>query len=111
MLRGNLSSRPFYNERVVALVLALIAVIGLALTAFNVWELRALTSERSQYVGQRNRDERLTRQVIATADRLSNTVDKAGLERVTFATREANTLIDARTFSWTVFFGLLEKTM
>jgi hypothetical protein len=36
VLRGNLSTRPFYNERLVTLGLALAAVAALALTAFNV---------------------------------------------------------------------------
>ena len=31
MLRGNLSSRPFYNDRVVTLALVAIGVLGLAL--------------------------------------------------------------------------------
>ena len=35
MLRTNLSTRPFYNERAVHLLLALAAVIVLALTAFR----------------------------------------------------------------------------
>ena len=39
MLRGNLSTRPFYNERFVTIAMVLIALGALALTAFNVSEL------------------------------------------------------------------------
>ena len=36
MLRTNLSTRPFYNERLVHLVLALVAVLVVAVTVLNV---------------------------------------------------------------------------
>ena len=111
MLRTNLSTRPFYNENVVTAVLALLAVIGLALAAFNVWEVRSLTNQRSDFVAQRARDERMAQQFLATAAKQTSTIDKANLTSLADATREANTLIDQRTFSWTVLFGLLEKTM
>lgn len=111
MLRTNLSTRPFYNENVVTAVLALLAVVGLALAAFNVWEIRSLTSERADFAGQRTRDERMARQFLAAAAKQTSTIDKANLDSLANATREANGLIDARTFSWTVLFGLLEKTM
>ena len=35
MLRTNLSTRPFYNERAVQLLLALAALLVVVLTAFN----------------------------------------------------------------------------
>jgi hypothetical protein len=111
ILRTNLSTRPFYNENVVTAVLVLLAAIGLGLTAFNVWQIRSLTSERADFVAQRARDERMTQQFLATAAKQTSTIDKANLDSLTNATRDANALIDARTFSWTVLFGLLEKTM
>lgn len=111
MLRTNLSTRPFYNENAVTAALALLAVIGLALTAFNVWEIRSLTGQRADFATQRTRDERMAQQFLATAAKQTSTIDKANLESLRNATQEANTLIDARTFSWTVLFGLLEKTM
>ena len=38
-------------------------------------------------------------------------IDRALLTQLASSTREANDLIDQRTFSWTAFFGLLEKTL
>ena len=111
MLRTNLSTRPFYNENVVTAVLALLAVLGLALTAFNVWEIRSSTSQRADFVAQRTRDERMAQQFLASAQKQTGTIEKANLDSLASATREANALIEARTFSWTVLFGLLEKTM
>ena len=39
MLRTNLSTRPFYNERAVQMALVAAAVLILAVTAFNAIEL------------------------------------------------------------------------
>ena len=50
MLRTNLSTRPFYNERAVPLALAVVAVLVLAATVFNVTRLVAL-SQRQRPIG------------------------------------------------------------
>lgn len=42
MLRGNLSTRPFYNERLVTLGLLLAAVVAVALSIFNVSQVLSL---------------------------------------------------------------------
>jgi hypothetical protein len=56
MLRGNLSTRPFYNERLVGLALLAVGVIAIALTAFNAWRLLALSSEHRQLAQHIARD-------------------------------------------------------
>ena len=43
MLRTNLSTRPFYNERAVHVCLALSAILVVALTVFNLWEIYSLS--------------------------------------------------------------------
>ncbi len=111
MLRGNLASRPFYNERLVTAVLTLVAVLAVALTAFNVSELLSLSRERSGLVGRINRDEQLADRITTQATALQKSVDRSRLQVLAGATREANALIDARTFSWTTFFGYLEQTL
>jgi hypothetical protein len=111
MLRGNLSSRPFYNEGLVSAALVVIGVVALALTAFNASELVALSSERSALVAAVRNDEAQADRIRADASALQKSVDRSTLTLLAGATREANTLIDERTFSWTVFFGLLEKTL
>ena len=47
MLRTNLSTRPFYNERGIHLVLLLAAVIVAALTIYNVTQIVLLTRRQS----------------------------------------------------------------
>ena len=46
MLRGNLATRPFYNERLATLVIVAVALAALLLTAYNVVELTRLSSAR-----------------------------------------------------------------
>ena len=111
MLRGNLSTRPFYNERFVTIAMVLIAMGALALTAFNVSELVALSKRRSDLTSKIARDAGETRRIQGETESLRRTVDTNTLKSLAGSTREANALIDQRTFSWTVFFGLIEKKL
>ena len=45
MLRTNLSTRPFYNERAVRSVLGLFGLIALGLTLFNIYEIVRLQGQ------------------------------------------------------------------
>ena len=112
MLRTNLSTRPFYNERVVHLLIALAGVIVLAITLFNVVKVMELSRHNTELstpdrraTGPRR--ERLTRE----AARIRRGIDQKELTLVAAAAREANALIDQRTFSWTAFFNHLEATL
>ena len=111
MLGGNLSSRPFYNERLVSAALVLVAVLALALTAFNGVRLYHLSKRRSDLNGRIARDAAQAQQIERGAVALQRTVDRQTLTQLAGATEEANILIDERTFSWTTFFGLIEKTL
>jgi hypothetical protein len=111
MLRGNLSSRPFFNDRLVTLALAAVAAVSLALAAFDVRELMTLSTQRAELVATINRDDTQAERIRSAATALQKTVDQRTLQVLAAETREANLLIDQRTFSWTTFFGLLEKTL
>lgn len=111
MLRGNLSSRPFYNERLVSLAIGLIAVLAVALTAFNAYKLFVLSQRRSELKAGIARDMGQAQQIERGAVTLQRTVDRATLVQLAGSTQEANILIDQRTFSWTVFLGLIETKM
>ena len=111
MLRTNLSTRPFYNERAVHFVIAVIAGLVLALTLLNAQKLIRLsrhnTELSSRIASQRSEAERLTRE----ATRIRHGIDPKELALVAAEAREANTLIDQRTFSWTDFFNQIETTL
>lgn len=111
MLRGNLATRPFYNERLVSLVLVLLTIVAVGWSVFNATRLTSLSSQRSALRGQIAADEAQAAQVRADAAAVQNSVDRAALQRLAASTRLANGLIDARTFSWTSFFGFIEDTI
>ena len=111
MLRGNLSSRPFYNDRLASLAIGAVALVAVLLTGFNIWRLTVLSSHRAEVRARLDTDQREIERIQAEAARLRRSVDRPTLTRLAGATREANELIDQRTFSWTTLFGLLEKTL
>lgn len=111
MLRGNLATRPFYNERIVTLLLALLAVIVLALTVTNVTRLLQLSSRRSELRAQIGADEAAAARIRQTAVAIQKGVDQGALVSLASSAREANALIDERTFSWTTFFTFIESAI
>ena len=111
MLRGNLSTRPFYNERAVQFGLTIVAVVLSAVTAFTVWQLWALTAQQRELGAAIARDEARAVELRREASRVRGRLDPARLQSTVRATREANRLIDARTFSWTGLFNVIERTL
>jgi Tfp pilus assembly protein PilN len=111
MLRGNLATRPFYNERVVQLLLVLAGVIVIALTAFNISRILSLSNQNtgleSRVSSKRAEAERLRAEAAA----IRRGINQAELKTIVTAAQEANMLIDQRTFSWTEFFNHIEKTL
>jgi hypothetical protein len=111
MLKGNLSTRPFYSERLASLAVAGIVCLVLALTAYNALELVARSSERRDLQTRIERDRAEAAAIRASTAALERTVDRATLGRLVLSTGEANDVIGQRTFSWTAFFGLIERTL
>jgi hypothetical protein len=111
MLRTNLSTRPFYNERAVHLAIAGFALVVLGITAWNVISVLNLSRLNTELSSHVNRDHEEAARLTAMATDIRGRINQAELQRVVNAAREANTLIDQRTFSWTAFFNRLETTM
>ena len=111
MLRTNVSTRPFYNERAVHLALGVVAAVLLLLTLFNVGRAIALSTRNTDLGAQIRRDEEQAAKLEKDARLLRSRINQAELETVVAAAREANALIDQRTFSWTEFFNLIESTL
>jgi hypothetical protein len=111
VLRSNLSTRPFYNERLASLVILLAVLVAVALTAFNVTKIIALTGQRSVYASEIERDQNEAARIRSAATALQKSIDQQQMKTLVVQTREANGLIDARTFSWTSFFEQVEKTL
>ena len=111
MLRGNLATRPFYNERIVTLLLALVAAVVLALTVTNVTRLMQLSSRRSQLRAQIGADEAAAARTRQNAAAVQKGVDRTALVTLAGSAREANALIDQRTFSWTTLLTFIEQAI
>jgi len=111
MLRTNLSTRPFYNERLVHLALALLAVIVLTLTLLNVAELFRLSRQNTTLSGRMRDDRAAAEEFSRKARQTRQAIDRNELKVVVAAAREANSLIDSRTFSWTEFLNHIESTL
>jgi hypothetical protein len=111
VLRSNLSTRPFYNEHAVHLAIAAAAVIVLALTAVNVFRVVTLSRENTELSSRVSADQAEAEQLTKMAGDIRKRIDKDELQLVVNAAREANSLIDQRTFSWTEFFNRIEATL
>ena len=111
MLRQNLSTRPFYNDRAVRTALAVLGAIALGLTAFNVIEVFRLERagrEARQTVAQNNAQARDMRDQARV---IRQSINQAQLDAVQASAREANGLIDRRSFSWTELLNFFQATL
>ena len=111
MLRTNLSTGPFYNERAVHVLLGILAAIVVMLTMIQIARVVSLSRYKTELNAaiQRDRDEadRRTREAAETR----RGMNPQELATVASAAREANDLIEQRTFSWTQLFNQLEATL
>jgi type IV pilus assembly protein PilN len=111
MLRANLATRPFYNERAIHLLLAAAAVIVLAITVWNVSRIVTLSRHSTELSARTNAERSEASRLSTEAVRIRRTINKEELTLVVNAAQEANALIDQRTFSWTEFFNQIEATI
>ena len=111
MLRTNLSTRPFYNDRAIHVAVGFAAVLLAALTVWNIVQVTTLSKQNTELATRVNSDHAEAEQLTKMAAEIRGRIDKDELQQIATAAREANALIDQRTFSWTAFFNHLETTM
>ena len=111
MIRTNLSTRPFYNERAVHVWFLAIALGVAAATVFNVSRVIRYSRSDTELALQASRDESRATDLRQQAARLRATVDPRQVEFASSEARLANDLIDRRTFSWTELFNRFEATL
>jgi type IV pilus assembly protein PilN len=111
VIRTNLSTRPFYNERAVYAWLLVTALIVAAFTAFNIERGMRYQRSDTELVSQASRDEARAAELHRQANKLRATVDPRQVEVASTAARQANDLIDRRTFSWTELLNRFETTL
>ena len=111
MIRTNLSTRPFYNERAVHIGLIVLAVVVVLATAYNVSRILRYSSSDTRLATQASRDEARSADLRQQAARLRASVDPQQVELASAGARQANDLIDRRTFSWTDLLNRFESTL
>ena len=111
MIRTNLSTRPFYNARAVHALLALLTVVVVGITVYNAVQLVRLTTSQRTLGAEAAAAEREATRLRQEAVQTLGRVDQKELAIVEKAAREANTIIDQRTFSWTDVLAHFERTL
>lgn len=111
MLKTNLSTRPFYNERAVHIAIGVAALVVAALTIWNVVRVVTLSRQNTELATRVNHDHAEAEGLTKMAAEIRGRINRDELQLVVESAREANALIDQRTFSWTAFFNQLEATM
>jgi Tfp pilus assembly protein PilN len=111
MLRTNLSTRPFYNERAVHALAALVALVVLGVTAWQVSRVVRLSKTKTELTTSIRRDKNETDYRTSEAEQIRRGLNQKELATVAAEAKEANALIEQRTFSWTALFNQLEATL
>lgn len=111
MLRTNLATRPFYNERIVHAVLGVVAVTLVVASGVNVREVLRLTGERREFAALvAGSESRMRRATEATARHRAR-IDPARYAELAKVVDEANAAIALRTFSWTALINDVESSL
>ena len=111
MLKLNLATRPFYNERVIDSVLLLLGIVALVLMVAGGRTVFQLSNTYTDVVRMaelsETQDGTVTQEMVA----LNQSVSEDELEALRLSAAEANRLIDHRVFSWTELFNIIEQTL
>ncbi len=111
MIRTNLSTRPFYNERAVHAAAVVVALVVLAITAWQVVRVVRLSRYKTELNTVIKRDRNEADYRAKDAAHIRRGLNQKELTVVAAAAKEANELIEQRTFSWTALFNQLESTL
>jgi Tfp pilus assembly protein PilN len=111
MLRANLSTGPFYNDRAVRVWIAVLVGLVAGATVVNVSRILGYSRSDTELALQASRDEARSTELRQAASSLRASVDTAQIAAASVEAKLANDLIDRRTFSWTALFNTFESTL
>ena len=111
MLRANLSTRPFYNARLVRAVLTVLVGLVVIVTAVNGVRLVTLSRSQATLGARAAAAEAEAARLETEAGRLRAAINPTEIAQVTAAAREANSIIERRAFSWSSLFAQFERTL
>lgn len=111
MLRTNLSTRPFYNQRALRVGIAVIGALALALSVYNAARIVSLTARNAELSGRADAAEAQAQELATQSRGIRESLNRSDVSATETAAREANLLIDRRAFSWTMLFNRFEQTL
>jgi Tfp pilus assembly protein PilN len=111
MLRTNLSTRPFYNERGVHGILAFLVLVVVLVTIFNLFQIVSLSRQQSSLRNEAETAEARAADLRTRAVRTRQAVNQKHVEAISNAAQEANAVIGRRLFSWTELLNRLATTL
>ena len=111
MLITNLSTRPFYNVR---LVRAALLAVTVAVAGVSLWNgtryLSLAATERAVGANAQSAESEAAR-LRGAASGIVARLDQKEIDAVAAEARRANTIIDQRAFSWTRLFERFEQAL
>ena len=107
----NLATRPFYNDRAVHLVLAVLGLVVAAVLAVGATRLVELSRAHGALTLEAEAAEREAAAVSTQTAGLEREMPRDALASLVVAAEEVNRLIAQRLFSWTAFFNVIERTL
>ena len=111
MLKINLATRPFYNERAVHMFLVLLGTGALVLMGLAGGTIFELSKNHADITRAAEASEALVGTVTQETRSLEENVSEVELEALRVSAAEANRLIDQRVFSWTELFNVIERNL
>ncbi len=111
MLTANLSTRPFYNTRVIRAALAGLLVWVAAATLLNGQNYLLLSANERVVGADAQQAESEATRLRDTAAGIVARLDQKQIDAVAAEARQANAIIDQRAFSWTALLEQLEAAL
>jgi hypothetical protein len=111
VINTNFATRPFYNDTAVRAWIGVATLAVVVFSAFNVVRLVSYSQNDTTLARQATQDEEQAANLRANADRLRASVNASQIDVASVEARQANELIDRRTFSWTELFNRFEETL
>lgn len=111
MLRTNLSTRPFYNQRALRAAIAAVALVALVLSVYNAARIVSLTARTADLSGRAAAAEARAQELGNQSRQIRDSLNRADVSATEGKALEANQLIDRRAFSWTALFNRFEETL
>ncbi len=111
MLTANLSTRPFYNTRVIRAALAALIVVVVSVTLLNIQRYLALAANERVVGADALQAESEATRLRDAASGIVARLDQKEVDAVAAEAKQANAIIDQRAFSWTALLEQLEAAL